>query len=77
MEATLTDQEQAALWQQLGNVPCDDDGSILEQWREWPVGTDREVIWRWFDERHSAGLVEGLMFVRGVQIGSHQAQHAE
>lgn len=77
MAEALTDQELAALWQQLGTVPCDDDGLLLEQWREWQSGTDRELIWHWFDERHSVGLVEGLMFKLFVQVGGHQAQHVE
>ena len=48
----------------------------LEQWREWAVGADRDLIWRWFDERHALGLVEGLR-ERRVEVGGHQAQDGE
>jgi hypothetical protein len=39
---------------------------LLEQWREWQSGTDRELIWHWFDRSHSAGVV-ALMFP--VEVG--------
>jgi hypothetical protein len=67
----MSDQELEALWKQLGDVPCDDNGMLLEQWREWQSGTDRELIWHWFDRSHSAGVV-ALMFP--VEVGGHQPQ---
>lgn len=38
------------LWQQLGNVPVNDDGELEEAFLHFESGTDREDIWSWFEE---------------------------
>lgn len=60
------DHELEKLWEQLGDVPIDPDTEeIQEQFLGFPVGTNREIIWHWFDIRHSRG-VGYLMFKDGV-----------
>jgi hypothetical protein len=53
----LTDQELEALWEELRDVPIDEDEALDEDFRHFPRGTDRVDIWHWFDEQHSKGLV--------------------
>ena len=48
-------------WEELGKIPVDDDGNILERFGTWPVGTNREVIWKKFDELYPGGVIK-LMF---------------
>ena len=48
-------------WEDLGEIPVDDDGNILERYGTWPVGTNREEIWKRFDEVYPGGVVR-LMF---------------
>lgn len=43
-------------WNELGNVPVNDDGIIQESFLWWPKGTDREDIWHWFDEKYPGGV---------------------
>ena len=45
-------------WNELGDIPVDDDGIIQESFLWWPKETDREDIWRWFDEKYSGGVAK-------------------
>ena len=50
------------LWAE-NDVPINDQEEILESFCGWPVFTDREEIWRWFDEQYAKwGGVHALMF---------------
>lgn len=50
------------LWDEF-DVPINDHEEILESFCGWPVFTDREEIWRWFDEQYAWwGGVHALMF---------------
>lgn len=50
------------LWKEF-DVAVNDIEEILESWCGWPVFTDREEIWRWFDEQYALyGGVHALMF---------------
>lgn len=52
------DAQLEKLWKQFGDVPMDPDTEKMEEpFMDFPVGTDREDIWHWFDERHSKGVV--------------------
>lgn len=42
---------------ELQDVLVDDDGRLLDGWRGYPAGTDREEIWRDIDEAHPDGYV--------------------
>ena len=43
-------------WNELCDIPVDDDGIIQESFLWWPKGAHREDIWRWFDEKYPGGL---------------------
>ncbi len=52
-----------ALWAEFADCPINDHEEILESFCGWPVFTDREEIWRWFDEQYALyGGVHALMF---------------
>ena len=51
-----------ALWRDF-DVPINDQEESLESFCGWPVFTDREEIWRWFDEQYARwGGIHALMF---------------
>jgi len=51
------------LWDEFGDCPINDHEEILESFCGWPVFTDREYVWRWFDEQYAMwGGVHALMF---------------
>lgn len=58
------------LWHELGDAPFDDhndcDMTLAETWHGFPVGTEREDIWHWFDERYSGGVYALLYGVEAV-----------
>lgn len=45
-------------WEKLGDIPVNDDGEIQEPFMQYPVGTDREEIWRFFDEFYPGGVAK-------------------
>lgn len=45
-----------ALWASFGDVPIDDRDRILEPFLDFPAGTNRFAVWRWFDERYPDGV---------------------
>lgn len=53
MQFTLVD-----LWNVLGNIPTDDNGNIELQFLHFRVGTDRLVIWHWFEETFDISIVK-------------------
>lgn len=52
----MTDIEIEKLWDELEDVPIDENECIDIDWRNWSKGTHREEIWHWFDENHSKGV---------------------
>lgn len=51
------------LWAEFADCPINDMEETLESFCGWPVFTDREYIWRWFDEQYAEwGGVHALMF---------------
>lgn len=48
-------------WSDLGDIPIDDDECIEEPFLDFPVGTDRETIWDWFEETFDISVAEDLM----------------
>lgn len=56
----LTDREIEILWDELTNVPFDEDADgnlvLAEDWRQFTKGTEREEIWHWFDNAYSRGV---------------------
>lgn len=60
------DEELEALWEQLTDVPVDPETEKLEEpYLHFPVGTDKEDVWHWFDNRHSKGIAY-LLYKDGV-----------
>ena len=52
------DAELERLWDEFADVPMNPETEKMEEpFLHFPVGTDREEIWHWFDDRHSKGVV--------------------
>ena len=52
------DAELEELWREFGGIPMNPETECIEERiMGWNVGTHREEIWHWFDERHSKGVV--------------------
>lgn len=49
------------LWAMLGDIPVNDDGALEEPFLAFPVGTDREDIWSWFEEVFNISVAVDLM----------------
>ncbi len=49
-----------SLWDELGDVPFDENESgeliLAEDWYQFKAGTEQDEIWHWFDENHSKGV---------------------
>lgn len=45
-------EELKKLWEDLGDIPVNDDGEIEEKFLDFEVGIDREEIWYWFEEQN-------------------------
>ncbi len=44
-------------WHDFSDVPMNPETKQMEvEFLHFPAGTDREEIWKWFDERHSKGI---------------------
>lgn len=56
--ADIARQIMETLWNELGNIPANDDGILQESFLWWPKGTDREDVWRWFDEKYPGGVIK-------------------
>lgn len=60
MQNVYTDKEIENKWEELEDVPMDEDAEgelvLTEDWFEFPKGMSREKIWHWFDESYSKGI---------------------
>ena len=66
------------VWYALGDVPVDPETEKIEDaFMWWPAGTDREDIWRWFDERHSRGVAYLLYGANGSEQKAWQSLECE
>lgn len=55
--SSLNDSCLESLWDSLTDVPMDPETETIEEpFYIWGTGTDREVIWHWFDGHHSRGI---------------------
>lgn len=45
------------LWDEFGDIPVEKDESIAKEFLGFPIGTHREEVWHWFDERYPGGVV--------------------
>lgn len=46
----LKDVNFEIFWDELGNVPVNEDGDIEESFEHFQAGTEVEEIWHWFEE---------------------------
>ena len=45
------------LWYCFEDIPVNPETECIEEgFLHWPIDTNREEIWHWFDERHSKGV---------------------
>lgn len=45
-----TNKNRDHLWEMLGNTPVNNDGELEEVYLDFPIGTQCEEIWSWFEE---------------------------
>lgn len=57
----LDDEKLEYLWEKFGDILIDDDECILDDFMGFECGTHREIVWRWFDEHHSKGVVHLML----------------
>ena len=55
-------KEAKKLWEELGDIPINDDEEIDIKWNKFPKGTNREHIWHWFEEEYNISVADDLMF---------------
>lgn len=48
-------------WEQLGTIPVTGDGELESAFLHFPVGTDSEDIWHWFESTYDLPVVKDLM----------------
>lgn len=53
------------LWDELTDVPVNEDEELETRFYIFPAGTEKEEIWHWFDKRHSKGVYY-LLYEREV-----------
>ena len=46
------------LWEELGDIPCNDDGEIESPFLHFIDGTNRETIWHWLEKNFDVVLGE-------------------
>lgn len=62
MECTnYADRVVEKLWDEFKNVSLKESSKreyvLQEKWHDFPIGTNRETIWNWFDQRYSKGVI--------------------
>lgn len=57
----LTSSTVKELWEAFGDISVDDMDRIMEPFMGWETGTNRFVIWGWFN-RACVGGLRTLMF---------------
>lgn len=57
-EKEYTDAELEKLWEAFGDVPMNPETEVMAaDFLHFPKGTHREDIWKWFDGKHSKGVI--------------------
>ena len=49
------------IWQELGDVPVDDDNRLDEDFFIWTKGTDRYVVWSEIEQLYDVSIGEDLI----------------
>lgn len=55
------------MWKELQDVPVDDDGNITIDFRQWGIGTSKDSIKQWINDKHPKGLVTLINEVKKEQ----------
>lgn len=50
------------LWEQLGDIPVNDNGEIEEEFLHFEIGADTNEIWHYFEEEFNLSVADDLMF---------------
>ena len=51
-----TEQNWRKLWDELSNIPVNDNEQIEESFLDFPIGTETTEIWHWFEEKFNISL---------------------
>lgn len=49
------------LWEELGDIPVNDQEEIDEPFLDFEIGTDIYEIWHWFEETFNVSVAKDLM----------------
>ena len=61
------DEKLEKLWAEFSDIPMDPETETMQgEFLDFPVGTPREEIWHWFDERYTKGVYHLLYRTGGV-----------
>lgn len=50
-----------ANWQTLGDIPCDENDCIEQEFLHFEVGTNKFTIWQWFESEYDCSVLDNLM----------------
>lgn len=65
-------------WKRFKKIPVNPDTEKLEKpFMDFPAGTDRLTIWKWFDERHSKGASYLMQNSQRRHTGEYMIRHWE
>jgi hypothetical protein len=59
---TVNRENAELLWEELGDIPTDENECIEEEFAGFPAGTHREEIWHWFEDTFGLSVAKDLMF---------------
>ena len=54
---SLQGKTYTTLWEEFGNTPINNDDEIEEDFHLWGKGTERFIIWHWFDDQLEHGVI--------------------
>lgn len=54
-------EEAKRLWEELGDIPVNDQEEIDESFLDFEIGTDMYEIWHWFEETFNVSVAKDLM----------------
>jgi hypothetical protein len=43
-------------WDEFANIPITNDDKLDQSFYLWKKGTDKMLVWHWFDEHYSKGV---------------------
>lgn len=49
------------LWEELGDIPVNDQEEIDDPFLDFEIGTDMYEIWHWFEETFNVSVAKDLM----------------